>query len=124
MTTGQVEKSETGSFGWAAVLVPNAVMMYNHAKGRSPILFNTVIKYCGIPGLFALPFLDMMMEKSFYDTSLCLRAIDPNAVSTERKGEGFPNGGHALPSLSLVPLRQHPITLRDLVPTIILNKER
>ena len=28
------------SMGWATVLVPNAVMMINHARGGSPAVFN------------------------------------------------------------------------------------
>jgi len=104
------------------VLVPNAVMMLNHARGGSPAVFNFVIKNFGVAGLFVLPFVGLTMEKSWYDTAMCLRGIDPTQVAEDRKGEGFPSGGHSLPSLSLVPLREHPITLRDIVPAALLAK--
>ena len=109
------------SIGWSAVLVPNAVMMINHARGGSPVVFNAVIKNFGLYGLFALPFVALTVEKSWYDTAMCLRGIDPSKLSEERKGEGFPSGGHVLPNLSLVPLRERPITLRDIMPAALLS---
>ena len=62
--------------GWSTVLVPNAVMMINHARGGSPAVFNFVIKHCGYYGLFALPFVGLTMEKSFYDTAVRVPACD------------------------------------------------
>jgi len=56
------------------------------------------------------------MEKSFYDTAMCLRGIDPTKRALDREGEGFPSGGHALPSLSLVHVRETSVTLRDILP--------
>ena len=61
-----------------------------------------------------LPFVGMAMEKCWYDTAMCLRAIDPEKQSGFA-GANSPNA--VLPSLSLVPLRKEPITLSDLVPT-------
>ena len=49
--------------------------------------------------------------------ALCLRGIDPNKRADERQGEGFPSGGHTLPSLSLVPLRENGFTLGDILPS-------
>ena len=45
-------------------------MMINHARGGSPAVFNFVIKHCGYYGLFALPFVGLTLEKSFYDTAV------------------------------------------------------
>jgi hypothetical protein len=104
------------------VLVPNAVMMLNHARGGSPAVFNFVIKNFGVYGLFALPAIGLVMEKSWYDTAMCLQGIDPSKVSDDRRGEGFPSGGHNLPSLSLVSLRERPITLHDIVPAALMAR--
>jgi len=106
----------------SAVLVPNAVMMLNHARGGSPAVFNFVIKNFGVHGLFALPAIGLVMEKSWYDTAMCLQGIDPSKVSDDRRGEGFPSGGHNLPSLSLVSLRERPITLHDIVPAALMAR--
>ena len=60
----------TWHMGWTTVLVPNAIMMINHARGGSPAVFNFVIRRFGYHGLFALPFVGMFLEKSFYDTAV------------------------------------------------------
>jgi hypothetical protein len=91
--------------------------------GGSPIIFNAIIKHFGYHGLFVFPFVALSMEKSFYDTALCLRGIDPNKRAECRQGEGFPSGGHLLPSFSLVACRDHAITLRDFLPASLFPND-
>ena len=55
-------------------------------------------------GLFALPWIGLAMEKSFYDTAMSMQGIDPNECKPGRENEGFPSGGRLMPSLSLVPV--------------------
>uniref|UniRef100_A0A7R9UNA3 Uncharacterized protein n=1 Tax=Diacronema lutheri TaxID=2081491 RepID=A0A7R9UNA3_DIALT len=98
----------TWSIGWTAVLVPNAAMVYMHGRGGTLVIVNTVLRTAGVYGLFAVPFIGLAMEKSFYDTALALQGIDPCVRADERKHEGFPS----LPSLSLVPVRKY--TFSDL----------
>lgn len=96
----------TWSCAWAAVCVPNAAMVYAHHRGGTLVIVNTVLRTAGVYGLFAVPFIGLAMEKSFYDTALSLQGINPCAIADNRKSEGFPAGGHMLPSLSLVPVRK------------------
>ena len=70
------------------------------------------------------PFFALACEKSFYDTTMCVRGIDPEKIDPDRKGEGFPSGGHALPSLSLVPVREKAITLRDILPASLFGQSQ
>ena len=88
----------------------------------SAVIIRTVLRSpLGFHGLLLLPPLGVLMEKSVYDTSMALRGIDPNANPEGRHGGGFPSGGHALPSLSLVPLRERALKPRDLVPSALLE---
>ncbi|KAJ1638766.1 hypothetical protein T492DRAFT_940758 [Pavlovales sp. CCMP2436] len=103
------------AFGWTCVLVPNAAMMFMHYRGGTLFVVNTVLRTAGVGGLFVVPFIGLAMEKCFYDTALACQGLDPTAISAERKGEGFPSGGHALPSLALLPV--HRLTVGDLLPS-------
>ncbi|KAJ1473440.1 hypothetical protein T484DRAFT_1972987 [Baffinella frigidus] len=115
----ELSDPSTWSIGWAAVLVPNAVMLLNHHRGGSTMIFTTIIKRFGVHGLFVFPFVALGMEKSFYDSAMSLRGIDPNQRAADREGEGFPSGGHLLPSFSVVAVRDHAITLRDILPSAL-----
>jgi len=95
----------TWSLGWSVILVPNAAMLYMHHRGGTLRLVEGVLRTTGVWGLFAVPFLGLAAEKAFYDTALSLQGVDPCQQREDRKGEGFPAGGHMLPSLSLVPVR-------------------
>lgn len=107
----------TWSYGWMAILVPNIVMLVNNARGGSTVIINAVVRSpLGAGGLLLMPPFFVAMEKCFYDTSLCLRAMDPNKDPQGRHGGGFPSGGHSLPSLSLVALRDTPLALDDIAP--------
>lgn len=111
------------SMGWMCILVPNAVMLFGHYKGKTLHIVNAVLRSpLGVHGLFAVPFIGVAMEKSFYDTALSLQGIDPNKLREDRKHEGFPSGGHMLPSFSMVSIRERPIEWRDLVPGAFLKK--
>jgi hypothetical protein len=62
----------------------------------------------GVPGILALPWGMLTIEKCAYDTFLAARGQDLNA---EKKRTGvnphgeFPSGGASLPSLSLIAVR-------------------
>ena len=58
----------------------------------------------GVYGLLALPF--MTLEKSIYDTVQAWQGLDPNVRPKDRGG--FPSGGAALPSFSLIPVQKKP----------------
>jgi hypothetical protein len=51
-----------------------------------------------------LPFVTLGMEKSIYDTVQAWQGINPNTVPADRGG--FPSGGAALPSFSLIPVQK------------------
>jgi hypothetical protein len=88
-------------------------MLYTHHRGGTLFIVNTVLRTTGVYGLFAVPFIGLAMEKSFYDTALSLQGIDPCQRAPDRQNEGFPSGGHMLPSLSLLPVRR--ISFSDFV---------
>jgi len=63
------------------------------------------------------------MEKSFYDTALSFQGINPNVLNEARKHEGFPAGGHMLPSFSWISVRSKPLEWADLVPSAWFRKQ-
>ena len=93
------------SFG--AMMVPFLGFCYFHQIGY----FSKSLEYIsksrfGVHGFLALPFVTLSMEKCIYDTVQSLQGINPNVIPEGRGG--FPSGGAALPSFSLVPVRERP----------------
>ncbi|CAE8599517.1 unnamed protein product [Polarella glacialis] len=114
----------TWTVGWVAILIPNIAMLVNHQRGGSTVIINAVVNSpLGVRGLFLMPPFFVFWEKAFYDTSLCLRGMDPNAEPGDKHGGDFPStrmDQGALPSLSLVAVREKPLVPRDLVPSALL----
>ncbi|ACI64523.1 predicted protein [Thalassiosira pseudonana CCMP1335] len=86
-------------------MVPFCAFCYGHSKGVTGRVVERVVKSpVGVYGLFALPFVTLGMEKSIYDTVQAWQGINPNVRPADRGG--FPSGGAALPSFSLIPVQQ------------------
>ena len=96
-----------------AICFPNAYMLYMHKRGATGVLVKFVLRNFGVYGLFAVPFLGIALEKSFYDTAMCIQGIDPNETKPGREGEGFPSGGRLLPSFSIVPVMKRGTATAD-----------
>lgn len=96
-----------GAIGACLTIIPNATLWYGLSRGRNKLetLVKTTVRYLGVPGLLAIPFCGMAMEKCFYDTLVSAQGVDPNVQNPDRARETFPAGGHALPSFSLVPVK-------------------
>jgi hypothetical protein len=90
---------------FSAAMVPFCAFCYGHNRGVTTRVVERVVRSpVGVYGLFALPFLTLAMEKSIYDTVQAWQGLDPNIVPADRGG--FPSGGAALPSFSLIPVRK------------------
>lgn len=86
-------------------MVPFLAFCYGHKRGMTVKVVDYVLRSrVGGAGLLALPFITLAMEKSVYDTVQSIQGIDPNVRPTDRGG--FPSGGAALPSFSLVAVRK------------------
>eukprot|EP00747_Dinoflagellata_sp_TGD_P183620 gnl/TRDRNA2_/TRDRNA2_38597_c0_seq1.p1 gnl/TRDRNA2_/TRDRNA2_38597_c0~~gnl/TRDRNA2_/TRDRNA2_38597_c0_seq1.p1 ORF type:complete len:116 (+),score=13.44 gnl/TRDRNA2_/TRDRNA2_38597_c0_seq1:101-448(+) len=90
----------------AAVASPFSLFLVAHRYGLLVKGWEVVWKYAGVYGFFAVPLCTLSMEKTIYDTVNAVQGIDPNEHPTRRAGEGFPSGGHLLPSFSLVAVRR------------------
>jgi hypothetical protein len=89
----------------AATMVPFTAFCFAHSKGMTVRVVESVVRSpVGVYGLLALPFLTLTMEKSIYDTVQAWQGLDPNVRPKDRGG--FPSGGAALPSFSLIPVRK------------------
>lgn len=94
-------------------VVPATSFMYFHHRGGTVKLLEMAYRFGGVPGLLALPAISMSMEKVFYDTVSSDQGIDPNMAIEGADPLGafrsisFPNGGHMLPSLSLLPVNRN-----------------
>ena len=103
------EMDQRDNYAWvysaAAAMVPFTAVVYGHSRGVTSRIVERVVKSpVGVYGLFALPILSLAMEKSIYDTVQAWQGLDPNVVPADRGG--FPSGGAALPSLSLIPVQK------------------
>ena len=79
-TTTELDTYMTpGVIGACLTIVPNATLWYGLSRGRTnlEVLVKTVIKYAGVPGLLAVPFCGMAMEKCFYDSLVSLQGVNP-----------------------------------------------
>ena len=93
-------------------MVPFVAFCYGHKKGVTVKVVDYILKSrVGGVGLLALPFCTLAMEKSVYDTVQAFQGIDPNVRPADRGG--FPSGGAALPSFSLIAVRKP--TTKDLM---------
>ena len=81
-----------GVIGACLTIVPNATLWYGIARGKTNLeaLVKTTLRYAGVPGLLAIPFCGMAMEKCFYDSLVSLQGVDPNVQPDNRKMETFP----------------------------------
>lgn len=92
-----------GVIGACLTIVPNATLWYGLSRGRNNLEFfvKNVIKYAGVPGLLAIPFCGMAMEKCFYDSLVSLQGVNPNVQPKNRQMESFPAVGDACYHLTL-----------------------
>ena len=94
------------SFG--AAMVPFLAFLYGHQRGLTVRAINAVVRSpIGAPGLLLLPFGTLAAEKSVYDTVQAAQGIDPYNARGAAAAGGFPSGGAALPSFSLIPVQRH-----------------
>jgi hypothetical protein len=90
---------------FAATMVPFVGFCYGHSRGVTVKAVEAVVRSpLGVYGLLALPFCTLAMEKCIYDTVQAAQGIDPNVAPKDRGG--FPSGGAALPSFSLISVRK------------------
>jgi hypothetical protein len=105
-------QSSAWMYSFAATMVPFTALCYGHTRGMTVKVVDGILKSrVGGYGLLALPFCTLAMEKSVYDTVQAWQGIDPNVRPADRGG--FPSGGAALPSFSLIAV-QRPST-KDLM---------
>jgi len=92
-------------------MVPFVSFLYMHSKGGTGRIVERVVRSpIGVYGLLGLPFVTLAMEKSIYDTVQAYQGINPNVRPADRGG--FPSGGAALPSLSLIPVQKRLVVRR------------
>ena len=79
-------------------------LLYIYTK-VAPQMLSFLYRKLGVPGILAMPWITLAVEKVTYDTFLAARGHDMKAEAA-RTGEaphgGFPSGGASLPSWSLV----------------------
>ncbi|CAJ1961253.1 unnamed protein product [Cylindrotheca closterium] len=108
-TTTEINQQEAPNevawiYSFSAAMVPFVSFCYMHSKGGTARIVERVVRSpVGVYGLLGLPFVSLAMEKSIYDTVQSYQGINPNIRPADRGG--FPSGGAALPSLSLIPVQ-------------------
>ena len=88
----------------AVTTLPLLGVLELHRRGHTITFWEMWYRRFGVYGFFAVPLLTVSIEKCIYDTIQAAQGIDPCVVREERRGEGFPSGGHALPSFSVLPV--------------------
>jgi len=82
-------------------------VLYLYTK-LMPLLITPLYNAFGVPGLVALPWVTLSLEKVAYDTFTAARGHDMYTAAQE-SGENphgeFPSGGAKLPSFSLIAVR-------------------
>jgi len=92
-------------YSFGATMVPFLAFCYGHKRGLTVKVVDGILKSrVGGAGLLALPFCTLAMEKCVYDTVQAFQGIDPNVRPADRGG--FPSGGAALPSFSLIAVQK------------------
>lgn len=92
-------------YSFGATMVPFVAFCYGHKRGLTVKVVDAILRSrVGGAGLLAVPFLTLTMEKSVYDTVQAIQGIDPNVRPADRGG--FPSGGAALPSFSLIAVQK------------------
>eukprot|EP00523_Entomoneis_sp_CCMP467_P012515 CAMPEP_0168799818 /NCGR_PEP_ID=MMETSP0725-20121227/18657_1 /TAXON_ID=265536 /ORGANISM="Amphiprora sp., Strain CCMP467" /LENGTH=136 /DNA_ID=CAMNT_0008851357 /DNA_START=110 /DNA_END=520 /DNA_ORIENTATION=- len=104
-TTDEDQNGMEWLVSFTAAMIPISSFGYAHSRGLTGYMVNAVVKSpLGVYGLLALPFVTLGMEKCIYDTTQAAQGINPNFRPADRGG--FPSGGAALPSFSLLPVRK------------------
>jgi hypothetical protein len=92
-------------YSFGATMVPFLAFCYGHKRGVTVKVVDSILKSrVGGVGLLALPFVTLAMEKCVYDSVQAFQGIDPNVRPADRGG--FPSGGAALPSFSLIAVKR------------------
>jgi len=92
-------------YSFGAAMMPFSAFCFSHSRGVTVRAVEAMARSrVGVYGLLALPFFTLAMEKSIYDTVQAWQGLDPNVKPKDRGG--FPSGGAALPSFSLIPVQK------------------
>ena len=110
------EIPKLGIYAFIGVVFIALPLLPTKKDGGLVKLIEVLYNRFGAKGLLALPFGSLAIEKSTYD-SYCAywgQSIyaDPEADALKGKHGGFPSGGAALPSFSLIETRQETDRMR------------
>ena len=110
-TADQEDKEipKLGIYAFIGVVFIAMPLMPTKKNGGLAKLVEVLYNRLGAKGLLALPFGSLAVEKSTYDTYCAYHGSSiytPEADALEGKHGGFPSGGAALPSFSMIETRQ------------------